>query len=93
MFARSFLVLTLIFLSTAPAYAHRGSGRAIDKTDTPTLTKGQGAYADVFSCMIWEKQGDRPAQDYAEFIGTDSELSQTLSELRSWHPASIWGCD
>jgi len=69
-----------------------GSGSRV-KPDRPVLSKGQGAYVDVFSCMIWEKQGSMPAADYAEFIGTGPELSQTLSELRSWKPASIWGCD
>jgi len=70
-----------------------GSGSRVKPSDRPVLTKGQGAYANVFSCMIWEKQGSMPAADYAEFIGTGSELSQTLSDLRSWKPASIWGCD
>jgi len=109
MITRYILALTLIALSAAPAYAHRGSGRKVApdmtgrggvphsygsgsrvKPDRPVLSKGQGEH--VFSCMIRERQGAMPAADYAEFIGTSSELSETLSYLRSWKPASLWSC-
>jgi hypothetical protein len=94
MIARFIIATSLIALSAVPALAVRSGGRidpsGISEGARSSLTKGFDD--EIFSCTIWQSQDGGTKYDYASFTGNTFELSKTLSDLRSWHRRSVWGC-